>query len=338
MALIFQHRVDVSQPGFAVAVHPDGNHVAVPHPSPSGAGVSVWEWGPSGWGAEVVDDTSAAGTNAFDVAWSPDGAYLALAHSGSPFVTVYAWDGSSLTAVSNPATLPPAQANTVAFSPGGGQLVAGGPAPWLAAWTWSAGWGAFLNNAPSLPGTPQQVAFSPSGAHLACAHGTTPVISAWAFTGAGFGAKVANPATVPSALGGGGTSVAFTEAGDFLAVGHSASPYVSVYPWTGAFGAKVADPSQLPGSGDAVGFSPGDTHIVTAANVTVDGEVRRILAWEWSGGFGALMPHPDGQPGIATRDIAFAPAGNVIAVSDNSPSLVGYLIRSTFYVGRLALA
>lgn len=329
MSLIFQRRVTAAAPGFGVAMHPDGNYVAVPHPSPAGAGVSVWEWSPGGWGAEVVDDSSAAGTNAFSVAWSPDGAYLALAHSGSPFVTVYAWDGSTLTAVSDPATLPPTQANTVAFSPGGGQIVAGGPSgAWLWSWSWSAGWGAFLNSAPSLPGTPFDLDFSPSGSHVACAHGSAPSVSAWAFSAAGFGAKVANPASPPSSLGGGGQHIHYSPDGNYLAVTNAVSPWINVYNWSAGFGSKLADPATLPELGNGVRFSPGGTHIVSAADVNLDGADRNILAWEWSAGFGSLVAHPDAQPGFPVRDIDFSPQGNVIAITESSagPTLTGYIV------------
>ena len=43
------------------------------------------------------------------------------------------------------------------------------------------------------------LAFSPSGADLAVAHATTPFVSVYPWTqGTGFGAKYANPATLPA--------------------------------------------------------------------------------------------------------------------------------------------
>lgn len=50
------------------------------------------------------------------VAFSPDDAYLAVAHTVSPRVTIYSRSGDDFTKVPDPTTLPPAGAECVAFS------------------------------------------------------------------------------------------------------------------------------------------------------------------------------------------------------------------------------
>lgn len=91
-----------------------------------------------------------------------------------------------------------------------------------------------------------------SGPWIIIASGSTPFITAYSWNGT-FGARVANPTTLPPAAAYG---VAFTPAGDYIAVAHNTTPFVSVYPWTGTFGTKVADPSTaIPSTGYDVTFS-----------------------------------------------------------------------------------
>jgi hypothetical protein len=87
-------------------------------------------------------------------------------------------------------------------------------------------------------------------------HNTTPFISAYPWSGSGFGTKFTNPATLPASTGRG---VAFSPSGNAIAVAHFTSPFISVYPWSGSgFGTKFADPATLPtGNGRGVAFGQG---------------------------------------------------------------------------------
>jgi hypothetical protein len=88
------------------------------------------------------------------------------------------------------------------------------------------------------------VAFSPSGNAIAVAHGSSPFITAYPWSGSGFGTKFADPATLPTGTGNG---VTFSPTGDAIVVAHNASPFVTAYPWSGSgFGTKFADPATLP--------------------------------------------------------------------------------------------
>ena len=57
--------------------------------------------------------------NANGVAWSPDTTYLAVAHTTSPFISVYKRSGDVLTKLSSPTSLPVQQGQAVAWSPDG---------------------------------------------------------------------------------------------------------------------------------------------------------------------------------------------------------------------------
>ena len=141
--------------------------------------------------------------------------FIAVAHNSTPRITAYPWSGSGFgTKFANPGTLPP--------------NVPGRPA-----------WG---------------VAFSPSGDAIAVAHDLSPFITAYPWSGSGFGTKFANPGTLPT---GDGFGVAFSPSGDAIAVADEVSPYITAYPWSGSgFGTKFADPGTLPtGSGLGVAFT-----------------------------------------------------------------------------------
>jgi len=112
---------------------------------------------------------------------------------------------------------------------------------------------------------------------IAVAHSTTPYVSAYPWSGSGFGTKFANPATLPPNNGRG---VAFSPAGNAIAVAHLSSPYISAYPWSGSgFGTKFANPATLPtGLGLGVAFSPAGNAIAVAHDSS-----PYVSAYPWSG-------------------------------------------------------
>ena len=58
----------------------------------------------------------------FDTAFSPDGAYLAVAHGSSPYITIYKRSGDTFTKLPDPASLPAGTGYGTAFSPDGTYL------------------------------------------------------------------------------------------------------------------------------------------------------------------------------------------------------------------------
>src|SRR5690606_39796025 len=67
---------------------------------------------------QTVPDVLPAGNGA-GVSWSPDGQYLAGAHGGSPYVTVYKRDGDTLTKIANPDVWPDGNRPGASWSPDG---------------------------------------------------------------------------------------------------------------------------------------------------------------------------------------------------------------------------
>ena len=136
----------------------------------------------SEWGGEKVKlsnpSTLPAGTG-WGCAFSPDGAYLAVAHSTSPYLTIYKRSGDTFTKLANPSTRPAGTGVGCAFSPDGAYLaVAHNTSPYLTIYKRSGDTFTKLANPSTLPaGNGAGCAFSPDGAYLAVAHSTSPYIT-----------------------------------------------------------------------------------------------------------------------------------------------------------------
>ena len=250
--------------------------------------------------------------------------FIALAHTTTPFITVYARTGSGFgIKYANPATLLTDIGRGVAFSPNGSAIaVALDTTPFITAYPWSgSGFGTKYSNPATLPaGAGTNVAFSPNGSAIAVAHLSSPNITAYPWSGSGFGTKYANPATLPA---GDGVGVAFSPDGSAIAVAHDTSPRITAYPWSGSgFGTKYANPATLPtGTGRGVAFSPDGSAIAVAHETS-----PFITAYPWSGsGFGTKYADPATLPTGNGRGVAFSPDGSAIAVAHlSSPNITAY--------------
>ena len=152
---------------------------------------------------------------------------------------------------------------------------------------------------------------------IAVAHDTTPFITAYPWSGSGFGTKFTNPATLPASDTYG---VAFSSAGDAIAVADTASPYVAAYPWSiSGFGTKFTNPATLPtGTGRGVAFTPAGNAIAVAHDTS-----PYVTAYPWSGsGFGTKFTNPATLPTGTGRGVAFSPAGDAIAVAHTTTPFV----------------
>ncbi len=89
--------------------------------------------------------------------------------------------------------------------------------------------------------------------YIAVSYSSTPFISAYPWSGSGFGTKYSNPGTLPPNAGNG---VAFSHDSSAIAVAHNNTPNISAYPWSGSgFGTKFSNPGTLPPStGEGVAF------------------------------------------------------------------------------------
>ena len=155
---------------------------------------------------------------------------------------------------------------------------------------------------------------------------STPYITAYPWSsGSGFGAKYANPSTLPTPYC---TNLTFNYPGTAIAVSHNTSPFLAAYNWSAAsgFGAKYSNPGTLPSAG-AIGrdikFNPANTAV---AMVYEQGSSPYLAAYNWSAsGFGTQFLAPSTPPVSWCKGVKFNPAGNAIAiVYDAFPFISAY--------------
>ncbi len=163
-----------------------------------------------------VTDTDPTGIT-YDAKWSPNGEFLAVAHTTTPFVTVYQKKGTALTKLVGgggqfSSTLPTGNASCLAWSPNGEFLAVGHAFSTRSLSIYQRAGATFTKLTDGASWPPAEVfsvAWSPNGQFLACAHATTPFISVYSRASVTF-TKLTNPSTMPTATG---RAVAFTPGG-----------------------------------------------------------------------------------------------------------------------------
>lgn len=218
-----------------------------------------------------------------------------------------AWGTRAGPAASSQATA--TQPNAMAFHPDGTYVASAlAASPYVVVWNFSdAGYGSKLSNPGTLPaGQGNGVAWHPNGNWLAVAHNTSPYISVYAFdkVAGSIGAKVSNPASLPS--GTSGRCVAFAPDGNWLAVGNNTTGVtgVEVYafnPSTGAIGAKVSNPATgLAGPANGVAWSATGAYLAAA-----DSASPYVIVWPWNGAFGTKFGNPGTLPTNSGNSVAW---------------------------------
>ena len=288
------------------------NQVAVSHQnSPY---VTVYDWagesGESGFGTKYADPATLPGTLGRDVVFSPDGNVIAVAHSTTPFVSVYPWStGTGFGAkFTNPATLPASTGNAVAFSPAGTSIaIAHDTTPFVSVYPWSnsTGFGTKFTNPATLPtGNGNAVTFN--SAVIAVGHDTTPFISVYPWSNStGFGTKFANPAVISSYTG--VNTVAFNGNENSIHIGGRGSSttgrVLQSWVWSNStgFGTKYSNIS-TPVSYypvEYIKFHPSNDYI----GISV-GTNRGFLIYPWSNATGWGSPISE-LPGGGSFEITF---------------------------------
>jgi hypothetical protein len=117
--------------------------------------VTVYPWNAStGFGVKFANPATLPANNTRDVAFSPNGTAIAVAHAATPFVTAYPWSVSGFgVKYGNVGSGPPtSNCNGVCFSGSGDAIfTTEDSSPFVRAWVWSSstGFGTAYNN-PSI--------------------------------------------------------------------------------------------------------------------------------------------------------------------------------------------
>jgi hypothetical protein len=171
-----------------------------------------------------VAPTAAAGTIA-RVRYAPDGCFVFLAGSVSPFINGFFLDrGSPITALANPASLPAGNCLALDVHPSGAFVAVGGTTSPFAHFypigntTTQPGFGTRADPSTNPAAQVNDLAFSPCGDYVAMSVNTSPWLQVWNVDETGlFGSILTNP-TAPtcsgaSGLGGGGQDRRVASAG-----------------------------------------------------------------------------------------------------------------------------
>lgn len=259
-------------------------------------------------------------------AFSPDGTMLAVAHAGSPFITIYRVNSDhTFTKLTNPDVLPTSVARGAAFSPDGTKLaVAWGVAPYITVYRVNSG-GTFTKLPdPDVPpeGVGLGVSFTPDGTKLAVMHGGLATgLTLYRVNTDGTLTKVASPDVSLN----GGNGLAFSPDGGKLAVAQSGSPYVMLYGVGETTLTKLPNPDVLPsGAGQGVAFSPDGKKLAVAQTGT-----PFLALYRMDDDALTKLPNPDVLPTNNGNGIAFTPDGNTLAITSNgTPGVILYRVNA----------
>lgn len=271
--------------------------------------------------AKLANPATLPAGNGNGVSFSPDGVYMAVASSSSPYITVYKRDEQTFTKLTDPGTLPTGAAQAVAWSPDGQFLaVAHFGSPYVTIYQRAGDVFTKLTNPGTLPTFDgYSIAWSPDGQYLVVGYGTSPYLAIYKRSGTTF-TKLTDPASLPAATP---NTVHFSHNGRYLVVGvnNTTDPF-AVYTQAGDVFTKLSNPAIIPSSAfvnEAV-FSPDDRFLALACSGT--SKVFIYKRWTQDDTFVKLQDTNLG-PGYTTQTIgtvAFSPDGKyLVAVASASP-------------------
>ncbi len=245
------------------------------------------------------------------VAWSPDGTYLSIAHTNSPYITIYKRSGDTFTKLSNPANLPAGTGNGVAWSPDGNYMsVAHANSPYITIYKRSGDTFTKLTDPATLPAsTGNGVAWSPDGNYMSVAHANSPYITIYKRSGDTF-TKLTNPGTLPT---GNGTDSAWSPDGNYMAVSHANSPRVTIYSRSGDTFTKLSNPANLPtNNAQDVTWSPNGQYMAVA-----HWSSPYVTIYEQSGSTFTKQANPSSLLPDNAYGVAWSPNGMYLSVVHN---------------------
>ena len=263
-------------------------------------------------------------SNGVDV--SSNGIYVAFAHSGTPYITVYKRSGNVFTKLSALTALA-STGNAVKFSPDGTYLAAAhNITPFVTIYKRSGDTFTKLTDPATLPtSTANSLDWDATGTYLAVAHGVTPFVTIYKRSGDTF-TKLSNPTGgLPAGTGNG---VSFSPNTNYLAVCHATSPYFTVYSRSGDSFAKVTNATSLPPAATvSASWDPSGT-ILALAHATTP----FITLYDFTNGTYTKLSNPANLPSGTGYSVEFTKA----EISNGSSYLlVGHTGTPFFTIYRL---
>jgi WD40 repeat protein len=245
--------------------------------------------------------------------------YNAVAHSGYPYLTVYAQDGDTLTKIANPAVLPTVEGKGAAWTPDSNYLaVASYTSPFFVVYSRSGDTLTKIADPAVLPpDTSNAVAWSAGGTHLAVAHDLSPYVTVYSRSGDTL-TKIANPATLPPQAC---LSASWSPDGTYLVVGHRLGGGMTIYKRSGDTLTKLANPATTPterGYGSA--WTSDGAYLAIAHRSS-----PYLTVYSRSGDTFTKIANPATLPTGDGRGASWSPDGAYLAIShSNSPYVTVY--------------
>lgn len=313
---------DMIQFGITASSFPSGTPGALFAVGYDSVKARAWRWLGSFIGAKYTDPfTTLLKDSRFVTTTSTNDAVI-IGMQSSPYLIAFPFDMSTGWGPIYPITSPsvPSQVIDISLTSNDSDVAVAALGQFPLVWTWisGSGFGTKYSDPASigLVSTTYGVSFSPANdVIIGVGDGSAPndYLSAWEWSGSGFGVLKSGPSSPPSARA---YSIAFANDGSAVAIGFTASPYLNVYAWSGgAFGAKFSNPSTLITSTPlSVEFRPDNTAIAFGQEF-----FPYMGAYAWSGsGFGAKFANPSTLPSNYVSSVSFDSTGAYLATGNTS--------------------
>ena len=277
--------------------------------TPFGNATKFWEFNPTLGTYGSAYGTSPSGvTSANGMAYNPLGTDIAIAHTPSPWLSIYPWtDATGFgTKYANMATVPSTNGGTqVDFNPTGTAVGwVGGTSAHMKAWPWTSGtgFGTGYSDPATMPSSGGDIRYSPDGTDIFVISGSSPYALAYPWS-SGFGTKYADPATLPSAAPKG---VSVSKTGGAVIYNSAGGAVLDAYPWVShAWGTRFTNPTLTGVSRSySADFSGAGGAFVLGFGITISPYIKGF-AWSDSTGFGSAYSNPATLPVDDPEAIAF---------------------------------
>jgi hypothetical protein len=263
---------------------------------------------------------SFTGTGDLDLRASSDGSYLVVAHSTSPYISVFSRSGTTFTQLSNPSTLPTGAGQGAAINNDGTFVaVAHGTTPFISMYSRSGSTLTKITNPTTLPtGTGFSVACGDSGSffYVTVGHSASPYITIYR-NNSGTYQKLADPSTLPP-TNGSPTDIAYSPDASHFVIAMAVSPYLSIYRRdSDTTFLRVANPATLPSSScDSCAWSANGQYVAIGGGTSTPN--LRIYNRDSDTSFVSMTINGSGLPSSTGYSMQFSPDSTELYIRSNT--------------------
>lgn len=252
--------------------------------------------------------------DAFGVAWSPDGKYVAFAHNSSPYITIYDMSTGAPVKTANPSTLPVGNSLCVAWSPDS-RFVAVGTNSGNRASVYDMNSGTPVKVADAgtaIGSTVNGICWSPDGAFISFALEGTPYLAIYPWSTSGFGTRLANAASLPA---GATYAIDWDSTSRYIAIAHSNAPRLTVYDMDTGAPVKESAPNTPIASGDGTTVLWYKGLYIALGNTSA----LKLACYDFtSESVPTRLTDPAAQPSGTVASLNLHPSGDMFSLIDSN--------------------